>query len=81
MRLREALILALALASANAASATTWHDGDVVTYTETHWGDDPSGDAAILLQANYNGVYASSSGLLELGIPGAAGFSMLFTSA
>ena len=81
MRLRETLILALALASANAASATTWHDGDMETFSQTDWGNTPApGNAAALLAANYGAVYAGTAGLLEIGLPGAAGFSMLFTN-
>ena len=74
MRLREALILALALASANAASATTWHNGDVVSYSESAWGDEPDGtNAASILVANYPLVYAPF-GIFEVG----TGFSMTF---
>jgi hypothetical protein len=56
-----------------------WEDGDVSTYTQVVWGDPASG-AGILLNDQFSLVYASS-GVLEAGLSGAAGFSMLFTSA
>jgi hypothetical protein len=59
-------------------------NGDFITFGQSDWGD-ASGidgtDAAVLLAANYDSVYASSSGVLEVGIPGPGGFSMLFTGA
>ncbi len=79
---RVPLLLALTLVSAGAASATTWHDGDVISYPQEDWGHTPApGNAAYLLQQNYAIVYGSTSGLLEIGIPGASGYSILFTSA
>jgi len=81
MRLRETLILALALASANAASATTWHDGDMVTYTQYEWGDAPNNNpASTLLYTRYTDVYGSAGNVLEVGVPGPDGFSMMFSS-
>jgi hypothetical protein len=59
-----------------------WHDGDVITWNQASWGDTPtSTNAAGLLLDNYDAVYASSSGVFEVGISGSSGFSMLFTSA
>ena len=47
-----------------------WSDGDMITYGQGVWGDVPSpGNAAALLVANYDAVYASNNGLLEVGIP------------
>ena len=40
------LILALALASAGVAGATTWNTGDMVTYSQNSWGDMPDGSNA-----------------------------------
>ena len=75
------LVLMLALGHSGAASAAIWHDGQFINYSQGNWGDDPSpGSAAALLQANYNTVYAPTSGLLEVGIPGAGGYSILFTN-
>ena len=57
-------------------------NGDFVTYNQGTWGDTQNNtNAAVLLAANYDSVYASSSGELEVGIPGSAGFSILFTDA
>jgi len=79
MRLRETLILALALASANAASATTWHDGDMVTWTQADWGDIPNGsNIASTLYNNYFTVYPSAD--FEIGLMGTAGYSAAFTN-
>lgn len=55
-----------------------WHDGDVVTYSQESWTVPPGSTA---LSAYYNTVYAATSGILEVGLSGAAGYSMLFTSA
>ena len=60
-------------------SGCGWKDGDVVTYNQAAWSALPQ--AATALQNNFATVYASTFGVLELGIPGAAGFSMLFSSA
>lgn len=65
-----------------AADAFQWNDGDVITHTQGNWGGTPSGtNAAAVLQNNYGAVYASPAGILELGIPGAAGFSIVFTNS
>src|SRR5712692_6816709 len=79
--LRLALLIgALILGQAGAASATVWHDGDLTTFGQGDWGATPNGsNAASLLQNNYDAVYAGTMGLFEIGIPGAAGFSTLFT--
>ncbi len=58
-----------------------WKDGDFVTYSQDSWGGDPAqSPAATLLQANYSSVYASTGGLLEVGVPGAGGYSMIWTN-
>jgi|WetSurMetagenome_2_1015567.scaffolds.fasta_scaffold30269_3 hypothetical protein len=57
-----------------------WKKGELLTYNQAEWGD-PTGTNAALLQANYSTVYASAFGLLEVGLPGAAGFSLNFTGA
>lgn len=57
-----------------------WHDGDVITYGQDSWGGDPSmSTAAALLLAQFDAVYAGAA--VEVGISGAAGFSMAVTSA
>jgi hypothetical protein len=74
------LIGALILGHAGAASATLWHDGDLTTFAQGDWGATPNGsNAASLLQNNYDAVYAGTMGVFEIGIPGGAGFSTLFT--
>jgi hypothetical protein len=76
------LIGALILGHAGAANATTWHVGDFTTFNSADWGDIPNGsNAASLLENNYDAVYAGTMGLFEIGIPGAAGFSALFTGS
>jgi len=72
------LILALALASAGVAGATTWNTGDMVTYSQNSWGDMPDGsNAATVLLNNFASVYASSGGVLSVG--SASGFRMFFS--
>ena len=57
-------------------------DGDVITYGQSSWGDDPNPtNAAGLLRANYNTVHASTFGAVEVGIPGASGFSIWFSNS
>jgi hypothetical protein len=64
------------------ALASSFKDGDFTSYAQSEWGDTPNTfNAAWLLQENYNTVYASTSGTLEVGIAGANGFSMVFTGA
>lgn len=61
--------------------ATTFTDGEFVTWSQGGWGGDPApGTISFLLETNFNSIFAPS-GLLELGIPGSAGFSMIFDSA
>jgi len=60
------LTLVLALASAGVAGATTWHDGDLVTYDEGAWVTDPS-DANKLLLDKYPYVYESTFNFFLLG--------------
>lgn len=65
----------------NGACPGGWQNGDLVTYNQDSWGGDPtSSTAAALLLAQFNTVYLLTGGV-EVGIVGAAGFSMLFTSA
>ena len=54
-----------------------WHTGDVVTHTETQWGESGT-PAANVLEGRFFTVYAST-GYAEIGIPGAAGFSAQFS--
>jgi hypothetical protein len=52
-----------------------WASGDLISYTQSIWGD-PATNAAGLLITNFAGVYPTG---LEVGLSGSAGFSMLFT--
>ena len=55
-----------------------WQPGDVITYNQNSWGADPlTSDAAAILGLNFDAIYVSG---LEVGIPGAAGFSMVFSA-
>jgi len=57
-----------------------WQNGDLVTYSQDNWGGDPTAStAAALLLSNFGVVYPD--GFVEVGISGAAGTSMIFTSA
>jgi hypothetical protein len=57
-----------------------WQNGQVITRTQLDWGD-PVSTAGILLADRYDFVYFATGGVLEVGLLGAAGFSMAFTSA
>jgi hypothetical protein len=75
-----AALAALSLA-ALPAHATTFSDGEFVTWSQVAWGGDPApGNISGLLEMNFNSFFAPS-GLLEVGIPGAAGFSLIFDNA
>src|SRR5437588_6304653 len=67
----------LILSYPGAASATLWQNGDVITYSQGTWNTDPA--ASGLVTSHYTALYPA--GLFEVGIPGAGGFSMLFTDA
>jgi hypothetical protein len=54
-----------------------WESGDVVTFTQVAWGTSGS-PAAMLLSSRFFSIY--TAGLVEIGIPGAAGFSAVFTA-
>ena len=74
------LVSALTLACAGAARAGSIKSGQFVTGTQGDWG--VGGGAAALLAADYNTVYASTNGVLIVGVENTTGqFSMYFTSA
>jgi hypothetical protein len=56
-----------------------WHDGDMLTNSQDAWGDPTSGPG-VLLAASYDTIYAGTLGVFEIGIPGAGGFSLRFSS-
>lgn len=75
-----AALAALSLA-ALPAHATNFTAGEFVTASQVLWGEDPtSTNLSGVLEGKFNSVFAPSD-LLEVGIPGPAGFSMIFDSA
>jgi hypothetical protein len=57
-----------------------FEDGDVCTYSHGGWASRPEGNnPGVLLRDNFSTVYPG--GFVEVGIPGAGGFSMIFTSS
>jgi hypothetical protein len=54
-----------------------WEEGDLVTHTQVAWGT-AGGSAATLLSSQFFTVYPA--GVVEIGVPGAAGFSAVFTA-
>jgi hypothetical protein len=63
----------------NAASCGGgWTAGDVVTYGQVAWGADTANLATTAFTANFAGLYGAG---LEVGIAGAGGNSIVFTSA
>jgi hypothetical protein len=63
---------------------TCFHDGDFCAYTQGAYGQtnphtgEPNGAPALLLWDNFSTVFPTG---IEVGIPGAGGYSMKFTSA
>ena len=55
-----------------------WKDGDMVSYGQSDWGDDPATNPAAANLANFDTVYPFS--VVEIGISGLTGFSIIFTS-
>jgi hypothetical protein len=82
---RQGIVVAAATAlfwtglSAN-AFAGPFQVGDFVTFIQGDWGNSSTA-AGTSLSNNYNTIYAQTFGVLEVGIPGAGGFSMSFTGA
>lgn len=65
----------------NVLAAPIFADGDMITFPQGSWGGNPTAtNAAGLLLTNYNAVYASTFGLVEVGLPGMAGFSITFSN-
>lgn len=65
----------LILSFSSAASASTWTAGDLTTYGQGLWDADTA--AVVILCNGFLIAYPSS--IVEIGIPGTAGFSMRFT--
>ena len=56
-----------------------WKNGEVITFTQTSWGDGLAAGGMQLL-ANYDGVYASTFGFVDVGGL-ALGYSIFFTNS
>ena len=55
-----------------------WQTGDVLGYSQFSWGEQTQPGGA-LLSAQYDAVYASTLGEVEVGIPGSGGYSIILT--
>ncbi|HUN98605.1 MAG TPA: PEP-CTERM sorting domain-containing protein [Bradyrhizobium sp.] len=81
-------LLALAALSAPLAlpaHATNFTLGEFVSHSQVLWGDAPACNMfgcnpSAILENNFNSVFAPSD-LMEVGVPGALGFSLIFDSA
>jgi len=78
--------IGLAASGAEPASSVTpcthgtigcaWQKWDETGYRGDTWGENP-----ILSEIDYNEIYAATSGVVEIGIPGLSGHSALFTGS
>ncbi len=59
------------------ASSSSWQDGEVTTWGQGNWGDEATQAGSLLLN-HYDNVYASTGSVLEVGLHGSTGYSMLF---
>ena len=82
MRVIMSLVALAALSlTALPAHATAFTPGEFVTWSEVEWGEDPTPtNISGVLESQFNSVFAPSY-LLEVGIPGPTGYSMIFDSA
>ena len=59
-----------------------WHDNDLITFSQVAWGNTPAPNTiAQTLVDNFDAVFAPENDLMEIGIPGTAGFSIIFDEA
>jgi hypothetical protein len=72
------MVLGLSLFFAGAARADTWSAGAVVTYNQSEWGDSTTA-GGMLLNSNYDSVYASAGDEFVIGSR-TPGFFMVFTN-
>lgn len=72
------LVLALILVCSGASRADSFAPGFMTTHDQDAWSDDPT--AVALLVNNYNSVYSSSFGVVQVGLPD-PGFSIQFTDS
>src|ERR1700685_545921 len=65
--------------AAGAAFAGGFQTNDFITYSQVAWGQDVEpGNIAQELQQDFNTVFASTNDLMEIGIHGSAGYSIIF---
>lgn len=76
---RAVMTMLCCAAVARDARATSFNAGDFETFIQDDFGD-ASTPAGMLLGNRFTNLYGAA-GYVEIGVPGAAGFSMLFTSA
>ena len=81
-----AVLVALTLGSAGAASATVWHNGDMVTFSQYDWGSvqtvpmaSPNANAATLLNPHFATTSTPPFGVLDIGVEGPDGFTLIST--
>jgi hypothetical protein len=63
-----------------ACDGSGWKQAEIITYPQLTWGQ-PSLPGGAQILANYDAVYAATFGEVEVGLPGAAGFSIVFTNS
>jgi hypothetical protein len=65
--------------------AATFTPGEFITYDQSEYGHDKFGNpfdsqVAALLENNFDTIFAPFENLLQVGVPGPAGYSMIFDS-
>ena len=73
-----ALSAATIFLDSECASATTWQNGDLTTYSQGIWGNPATNAGAMLLLANFDTVYQAAGGVIA---GSSSGFTMTFTDA
>ena len=84
-----AVLVVLTLGSAGAASATVWHNGDMVTFSQYDWGsvrpvfpmDSANSNAATLLSQHFGEDIYTPYGVLTIGVQAPDGIILSFGSA
>jgi len=65
--------------AASPAMAQTFQNNDFITWSQVAWGQPPTtGNLTAELQQDFNTVFASTNDLMEIGIHGSAGYSIIF---
>lgn len=71
-------VFAFLFGSSNALATTIWQSGDLVSYNQAAWVILPQ--ASTSLTNNFSAVYPPF-GVLEIGVPGSGGYSIVFSSS